>query len=33
VSRRATKEFSDEVAAAMQKVFDEAQQRAGTPNP
>ncbi len=29
VSRRATKEFSDEVAAAIQAVFDEAQRRAG----
>ena len=29
VSRRATKEFSDEIAAAIQQVFDEAQRRAG----
>ncbi|MGA8682036.1 MAG: lysophospholipid acyltransferase family protein [Acidimicrobiales bacterium] len=28
VSRRATKEFSDEIATAMQQVFDEAQRRA-----
>jgi 1-acyl-sn-glycerol-3-phosphate acyltransferase len=30
VSRRATKEFSDEIAAAIQTVFDEAQRLAGT---
>jgi 1-acyl-sn-glycerol-3-phosphate acyltransferase len=29
VSRRATKEFSDEIGAAIQQVFDEAQRRAG----
>ncbi len=29
VSRRVTKEFSDEVGAAIQQVFDEAQRRAG----
>jgi hypothetical protein len=32
VSRRATKEFSDEVAAAIQSVFDEARRLAGVPN-
>jgi 1-acyl-sn-glycerol-3-phosphate acyltransferase len=32
VSRRATKEFSDEVAAAIQTVFDQAQELARTPN-
>lgn len=33
VSRRATKEFSDEIAAGMQQVFDEAQRRAGVRTP
>lgn len=33
VSRRATKEFSDEIAAGMQQVFDEAQRRAGVRPP
>jgi 1-acyl-sn-glycerol-3-phosphate acyltransferase len=32
VSRRATKEFSEEIAAAIQTVFDEAQRLAGVPN-
>jgi 1-acyl-sn-glycerol-3-phosphate acyltransferase len=33
VSRRATREFSDQLAAAIQTVFDEAQRLAGVPNP
>ena len=33
VSRRATKEFSEEIAAGMQAVFDEAQRRAGVKLP
>ncbi|MGA2209233.1 MAG: lysophospholipid acyltransferase family protein [Acidimicrobiales bacterium] len=33
VSRRATKEFSDEIAAGIQQVFDDAQRRAGVRRP